>query len=163
MAPSRVEGLEGRIIGLGFLRGDVLMKLLALIACAALAMADGASAQSRPQRGDASGDGKLSLSEFQAVQSTRMMRLDGDGDGKISLAEWSSAPRGPNAKPGKDPARAFGRLDRNKDGVVDKTEIEAVLAKRFARLDADKDGQLTPTEQQARLKARQGAPAAARP
>lgn len=138
------------------------MKLFALTALS-IALATGAQAQTRSTGGDANGDGRLSLAEFQAVQGQRMMRLDSDGDGRISAAEWSAMPRGAKAKPAADPARAFGRLDRNNDGALDRGEVDSTLARRFARLDADKDGQLTAAERQASKKARGGARAAPSP
>ena len=86
------------------------------------------------------------------------MRLDGDGDGKISAAEWSARPVGPNAgAQGRDPAKAFARLDANKDGALDQAELGRVSDMAYGRLDADRDGKLTPAEQRAQMAQRRTA------
>lgn len=144
------------------------MKLLTLttlcaVSAISLALATAVSAQPRIARGDTNKDGSLSLAEFQALQGQRLMRLDGDGDGRISLAEWLAQPRGPNANPAADPAKAFTRMDRNKDGNVDRGEIDAVLGQRFARLDADRNGQLASNERSDPRRDRAGARAASKP
>lgn len=85
------------------------------------------------------------MKDFTARRERRMLSADTDGDGKVSKAEFLAA-----ARSGKgDPARRFGRLDRNADGLLDKQEIAAVMARRFGRLDTDGDGMLTPTERAA--------------
>ncbi|MBP0579755.1 acid-shock protein [Labrys sp. LIt4] len=96
----------------------------------------------------------LSLAEFQARREKALMKADTDGDGKISLAEWSAFQAKRNAKTDSaktdsvkaDPAKTFARLDANKDGFLDKGELDAFFAKRFARLDANKDGALARDE-----------------
>lgn len=94
----------------------------------------------------------MTLDAFQSAARHRMMQADADGDGKISKAEWVAA-RGATAKGGgemkRDPARTFDRLDTNKDGYLDATEIDALTAKRFARLDTNNDGIVTADERAA--------------
>jgi hypothetical protein len=115
-----------------------------------------AAAPPKPVRADANGDGALSKSEFVAQRVKRTMRLDGDGDGKVSLAEWSSRPMGAAAG-GRDPAKAFVRLDTNKDGALDEAELSRVAEAAYSRLDADGDGKLTAAEQKAQLVQRRAA------
>jgi Ca2+-binding EF-hand superfamily protein len=99
-------------------------------------------------RGDADGDGKLSLSEFQTVAQKRMMRADKDVDGKVSLQEWLARPAAAKAK--HDPTEQFNRLDANKDGQLDAAEIAVLVKRRFAALDKNADGALTDEERPSR-------------
>ncbi|MDX8468819.1 acid-shock protein [Mesorhizobium sp. VK23B] len=80
------------------------------------------------------------LEKFEARRERAFMRADTDGDGKVSLAEWTTFQTERKAKG--DPATAFARMDANKDGFVDKSELDAFLAERFARLDTNGDGVL---------------------
>jgi hypothetical protein len=96
----------------------------------------------------------LSLSEFQARRERAILAADTDGDGKISLPEWRAyqaerRTRGGSAQSAlakTDPAKSFARLDVNHDGFIDRSELDALFARRFARLDHNKDGVLTPDE-----------------
>lgn len=82
----------------------------------------------------------LTLEKFEARREKAFMRGDTDNDGKVSLAEWTAFQTARKAKG--DPAKSFARMDANKDGFVDKGELDALLAKRFARLDKNGDGVL---------------------
>lgn len=82
----------------------------------------------------------LTLEKFEAHREKAFMRADTDNDGKVSLAEWTAFQTARKAKG--DPAKSFARMDANKDGFVDKGELDALLAKRFARLDKNGDGVL---------------------
>jgi Ca2+-binding EF-hand superfamily protein len=95
-------------------------------------------------RGDTDGDGKLSLTEYQALNRTRLMRTDSDGDGKISLEEWEA--RRAAAKSKGDPLKAFQRFDANGDGSIETGEIDPLLKRRFDRLDQNADGALSAEE-----------------
>jgi Ca2+-binding EF-hand superfamily protein len=99
-------------------------------------------------RGDADGDGKLSLGEFQMAAQKRLLRADKDTDGKLSLQEWLARPATAKAK--HDPTKLFNRLDANKDGQLDAAEIEALAKRRFAALDKNSDGALSDEERPAR-------------
>jgi hypothetical protein len=89
--------------------------------------------------------GGVTLEQFVQRHARKLMAADTDGDGRVSRAEFVAA-----AKVGKgDPAKRFARIDRNGDGMLDKAEIDAMLAKRFARLDSDGDGVLSPAERTA--------------
>ena len=94
---------------------------------------------SAPAKPDQTKSG-LTLEEFEARREKAFMRADADNDGKVSLAEWTAFQTERKAKG--DPAKSFARMDTNKDGFVDKVELDAFLAKRFARLDKNGDGVL---------------------
>jgi hypothetical protein len=129
----------------------------ALIAAGAIVMIAGPSlAQTKGAAAlDANGDGKVTLSEFQAGRGAQMMaRLDADKDGKLSKAEFE-AMRKPKADDAAAPAKAdegkgagrmWSRIDADNDGFVSKAELDSFLASRFKRMDADNDGSLTTAE-----------------
>ncbi len=123
----------------------------ALIAGAIVMLAGPALAQTKGEAAlDANGDGKVTLSEFQAVRGAQMMaRLDADKDGKLSKAEFAAF-RKPKAgeaeKPGKGADRLWAKIDVDNDGFISKAELDSFLADRFKRMDLDNDGVLSPTE-----------------
>ncbi|MFS0771121.1 EF-hand domain-containing protein [Sphingomonas sp. 1P08PE] len=87
----------------------------------------------------------MTLQDFTARHERRILAADTDGDGKVSRAEFLAS-----ATSGKgDPARRFGRFDRNGDGLIDRQEIAAIMARRFERRDTDGDGRLTSAERTA--------------
>ncbi len=129
-----------------------------LIAGALLAMTAGAAcAQPAPgkARPDANGDGQLTLSEFTTARTNQMMRMDTDRNGKVSKAEFQTGMANRRAKGGEgkggkgDGSRAFGMLDANGDGSLDKAELGKMAQRRFGRMDADGNGVLTAAERQA--------------
>jgi len=126
----------------------------ALIAGAIVMLAGPALAQSKGAAAlDADGDGKVTLSEFQAGRGAQMLaRLDADKDGKLSKAEFEAI-RKPKAEdaatpaaPAKGAGRMWSRVDADNDGFVSKAELDGFLATRFQRIDADNDGALTTAE-----------------
>lgn len=122
---------------------SIVALTLALPAAAAAAQTP-APQPATPQATTPPAKAGLSLAEFQARREKAVMKADTDGDGRISQAEWSAFQAKRGAKT--DPAKSFARLDGNKDGFIDKAELDAFFAKRFARLDADKDGALAREE-----------------
>jgi Ca2+-binding EF-hand superfamily protein len=82
----------------------------------------------------------LTLEKFEARREKTFMQADTDNDGKVSLAEWTAFQTARKAKG--DPAKSFARIDTNKDGFIDKDELDTFLAKRFAKLDTNGDGVL---------------------
>jgi hypothetical protein len=128
------------------------MKTIALFAAALAVAAPGvAAAQSTTQNGRAG----LSLADFQSRRTGALLRADTNGDGRLSASEWAAArPDKAGKAPKQDPSRKFGRLDRNRDGYLDRSEIGAFVARRFARLDANGDGVLTRSERAAHRQAR---------
>lgn len=130
------------------------MKRLLIVAAAAAALAGAAQAQQRqPRDFDTNHDGKVTLSEFKAMQAERtghmFARLDANKDGKITTAEMQAArPPGDGPAPG-GPGRGGGmvmRMDADKDGVVTRAEMDAMGARRFATADTNHDGWLSKGE-----------------
>ncbi|WP_116091733.1 EF-hand domain-containing protein [Sphingomonas crusticola] len=127
-----------------------------LLALSLAGLATAAVAQAPPASG--------TFDDFAARARGRMMMLDADHDGRISQAEFAArAEQMAGARHGggadvdadaaparrRDPSRMFTRLDANKDGYLDPSEIDAMIAKRFARRDANHDGTLTADERHA--------------
>ncbi|NMN85482.1 MULTISPECIES: EF-hand domain-containing protein [unclassified Novosphingobium] len=115
-----------------------LMILLAAVAMPAAALAQDAGPGMGAPRQSA---GTLTRDAFMARQTARIMAADADGDGRISRAEMAAAAQGK-----RDPGPLFDRMDTNKDGYLDKDEIQHALAARFDRMDRNGDGVLTPDE-----------------
>lgn len=71
--------------------------------------------------------------------------------GVIALpAAFAHAAPSPTNSGGQNRAQAaFERMDTNKDGFIDRTEMRTARAALFDRLDTNKDGQLTSEEMRA--------------
>lgn len=109
--------------------------LLTVVPVGAYAKPVDQTAPSVPPNGGPAASG-MSLQDFQKRHEQKLLAADTDGDGKVSKAEFIAT-----AKPGKrDPAARFAKLDRNGDGLLDKSEIGAMLVQRFKRLDTNGDG-----------------------
>ena len=104
--------------------------------------ASSGTARSSNQRDNASG---WNLQQFQQRRERRVMAADANHDGRVSRAEFVAVMT--NGKG--DPAKRFTHLDRNRDGFVDRTEIDEAASKRFRRLDVNGDGRLTREERKA--------------
>ena len=100
---------------------------------------------------DANKDGKLSASERPqrmhgqrggGKRGDRMQALDTDKDGRISRDEANAGKGGF--------AQRFADMDVNKDGYLDRADMQARATQRrgecFAAADADKNGQLSRAE-----------------
>ena len=115
---------------------------------------------------DTNKDGKLDASERRAqrqgkqggkhigmhgggIHGLGMMRMDSDGDGRISKAEAQAAATRLNAR--------FDEMDVNKDGYLDRSDMQARMAARradyFTATDTNEDGYLSREEFAARQKA----------
>ena len=117
----------------------LLLMLVPVGACA-----QPADQQTSARRSVATSPG-VSLQDFVRRHEGRVLADDTDGDGKVSKAEFLAA-----AKSGKgDPEKRFARIDRNGDGMLDKSEIDAMLTRRFKRVDVNGDGVLSADERAA--------------
>lgn len=79
------------------------------------------------QHMDSSGDGRLSLAEYQAWMGYAFERMDGDDDGILSAAELPGGRGKPVnlAAHRESLAAAFRRQDANHDGMLDVRELAA--------------------------------------
>lgn len=116
---------------------------------------------SRFDRLDRDGDGRLQASERRHDRGRsghrgdavmRAARLDGNGDGRISRIEAAAHPR---------TAERFDSVDRNRDGYLVRSELQAAVAtqrreravrwqqrlqQQFAAADGNRDGRLSRAE-----------------
>jgi Ca2+-binding EF-hand superfamily protein len=99
--------------------------------------------------GAPAGAGGITMDQFVARQSARIMAADSDGDGRVSRAEFAALANMRAGKAGRDPERLFDVMDSNHDGYLDKDEIRSLLERRFRRMDLNGDGILTPEERMA--------------
>ncbi|WP_420136478.1 EF-hand domain-containing protein [Sphingomonas sp.] len=140
------------------IKGYSMMKMMiagAALAAALLDMPASAQAtadQTRPPHDGAAAGKSITLQEFVERHARRLMAADSNGDGKITQAEFLAASQGGRG----DPAKRFARMDLNGDGVLDRSEIEAMLTQRFKHMDTNGDGVLTADERAAARPARGG-------
>ncbi len=118
----------------------------ALALTATLAWIQPASSQNTAP---AHGAGGVTMDQFVARQTARIIAADTDGDGRVSRAEWTAMTSMATSKGGHDRSRQFDAIDANHDGYLDKDEIRLALEKRFHKLDINGDGSLTPDERMA--------------
>jgi Ca2+-binding EF-hand superfamily protein len=123
---------------------------------------------------DKNNDGKLVPAELQSIPAVQknFSKYDHNRNGSLGkdeFAEALSAERvalpGSSAVAGAtgDPSRQFDSLDKNKDGKLDPSELQAVPAvqKNFSKYDHDRNGTLGKDEFREALSATQGSPSAA--
>ncbi len=123
-----------------------LFAVPALALIATLAWVQAAASQETAAPHGASG---ITMDQFVARQTARIMAADTDGDGRISRAEMAVLSGMGASKGEHDPLRRFDAMDTNHDGYLDKDEIRSALEKRFHRMDLNGDGILAPDERMA--------------
>jgi hypothetical protein len=138
------------------------MQRVFLIAAVVAVLATTAHAQplrGEPPNPDADHDGKVTLSEFKALETGRrarmFARMDANKDGKITAAEIDAARKHAEAE-GRGPPRTGSeggprggfmmRMDANQDGAVTKAEMGAMTQRRFEMADTNHDGWLSKGE-----------------
>ncbi|WP_256646680.1 EF-hand domain-containing protein [Thermomonas paludicola] len=157
----------------------MLLLTLAVSAALTSALAIAQSAAQKPGNPDANGDGVITKAEAAAFPrlAGKFDQLDADKDGKLSGDELPMRHAGMHqgegmrkhgwmkdldtdhdgriskaeAQAGKgDFAQRFEQMDVNKDGYVDRADMQARMASKraecFAKADADKNGQLSRAE-----------------
>jgi Ca2+-binding EF-hand superfamily protein len=112
------------------------------------------------QRADENNDGALTSAEVGEDRWDRMSVADTNGDSKVTLAEMEQAhadgklrpEHGKHGKDGKghrgdfDPAKMFEKLDKDKSGALEASELPERMEKLMEHADANKDGKLTAEE-----------------
>jgi hypothetical protein len=141
-------------------------KMMAAGAAALLALGAGAAiaiAQDRPLRGDANGDGAVTLAEMQQSLAERFQKLDANHDGKVTQAERDARRaehagkrgdgdhgrghgRGHGGRHGERGGDRFGGIDADHDGTITLAEFTAPAVQRMQRADANRDGKVTREE-----------------
>lgn len=90
---------------------------------------------------DANNDGKITPAEGQAHSAARFAETDANNDGKISSEEMKAAMQAKMAKRlDSRIAKQIKRTDTDGDGMISSAEATAAGDARFARMDANKDG-----------------------
>lgn len=93
---------------------------------------------------DANKDGVISKDEFQSHHQSKFGDADANKDGKVSKTEFIAHWEREEAKRKQMMQdRMFSRLDADGDGVVTEAEFAAHGDKAFGMMDRNKDGQLS--------------------
>ncbi|WP_326524356.1 EF-hand domain-containing protein [Sphingomonas sp.] len=130
----------------------------------------------KPLKGDANNDGRVTRAEFIARAEAAFARMDANKDGALTRDEARAGKgprhggkRGPGARggpfepvagrdmpppppggatrgPGRGMGPGFARLDTDRDGKVTRAEFAAENGRAFARIDANGDGTVDKAE-----------------
>jgi len=148
---SGSENMNSRIHGS---IGSMTAVLAILINGAVAQQAD--RSQQMIRRMDRNGDGRISREELPEQMRRFFDRVDADHDGFITLEEdrafratRSRRQQGQQGGLPPDGADFFNRLDRNRDGALDREELPPPIRAQFDRLDRNHDGTISKEEAQA--------------
>ena len=100
---------------------------------------------------DADRDGEISAEEIKNAVAA-LKKLDRDGNGKLTQEELRpqfGGPGGFGGRGGPGFVERAMRMDRNKDGKIDKSEMPEPMQRMFERLDANGDGAIDKAEVEA--------------
>jgi len=91
------------------------------------------------EQADANGDRELTRAEIDGFRASLVGNADASGDGSLSIDEFDTAFRQLTRT---RMVRAFQRLDRDGDGVIGTAEMDRPLERMIERMDRDGDGVL---------------------
>lgn len=89
---------------------------------------------------DADGDGSVTQAEIDAYRTAQIGQVDASGDGALSIEEFDELYRAFTRSRMVD---AFQELDADGDGQIAPEELDTRIARLVERLDRDGDGALT--------------------
>lgn len=89
---------------------------------------------------DTDGDGTVTQAEIDAYRAARLTEVDASGDGALSIEEFDTLYRAFTRSRMVD---AFQELDADGDGVISADEMDSRVSGFVRRLDRDGDGELT--------------------
>ncbi|MEL7026781.1 MAG: EF-hand domain-containing protein [Pseudomonadota bacterium] len=127
--------------------GAVALVSVAVVSGAAFAQANRGSVEFSDL--DASGDGILTVEDFEARQDARFAEMDANGDGSVDAAEFAAFAA---AQASERAAERFDRLDADGDGLLSRDVLEARqsrgrgIERMIERFDTDGDGGLSEAE-----------------
>jgi len=105
------------------------------------------------QQIDADGDGALTQPEVDAFRAAQVGAADASGDGSLSLEEFQTVFDTLSEDQRRQRmVRAFQRLDSDGDGSVTQAEMDAVFGDIVNRMDRNEDGQLDQDDRRGRGK-----------
>ena len=108
--------------------------------------------RSRWNRMDANGDGKLDKQEQQRIAQFIRLRTQSGQRSNPAGAALSQSPDRPQAVRASEIVNRYLTLDRNRDGMISRDEIDSRFHSLFSRADGNRDLVVTPQELEAMLR-----------
>lgn len=130
-------------------RHSMKLSMIAALAFAGAAFANGKDVDAKFKEMDTNLDGKISAAEHSAVAAKMFTTMDANADGKVTADEMTAA----KEKKGKAPEKAelsaaekIKAIDTDGDGILTSAEHATGARSMFQSMDSDKDGYLTKAE-----------------
>jgi hypothetical protein len=103
------------------------------------------SAQSKSTQSKSTQSNSVTAAELESASPGHIVwtAADRDGDGAVSFGEFASVV---NDSIARRVTTRFRQLDRNKDGICTRAEVNKMGVERFARFDTNNDGVFTASE-----------------